>query len=203
MARVVANMSMSLDGFVADPADGVAEVFSWFEGKDAKGDTPIRMPDGSESSVRVSKASAELLTDFWARVGALVVGRRTFELSKGWDGNPPLGVHTFVVGHAIPNGWPRPDTPFTFVTEGGVQEAVAKAKAHAGDRIVALSGANLTQGCLNAGLVDQLSIDLVPVLLGGGIRYLDNLAHAPVWLDGPRVIEGIGVTHLIYDVRPR
>jgi dihydrofolate reductase len=108
-----------------------------------------------------------------------------------------------VVGHAIPDGWPRPDTPFTFVTEGGVQEAVAKAKAHAGERIVALSGANLTQGCLNAGLVDQISIDLVPVLLGGGIRYLDNVADAPVWLDGPRVIEGIGVTHLIYDVQPR
>jgi dihydrofolate reductase len=199
MARVVANMSVSLDGFVADPADGVAEVFTWY----ALGDTPVRMPDGSESSFRVSKASAELLTDTWARVGALVVGRRTFELSKGWDGNPPRGVHTFVVGHAIPDGWPRPDTPLTFVTEGGVQEAVAKAKAHAGERIVALSGANLTQGCLNAGLVDQISIDLVPVLLGGGIRYLDNVADAPVWLDGPRVIEGIGVTHLIYDVQPR
>lgn len=57
MARVVANMSMSLDGFVADPADGVAEVFSWFEGADAKGDTPVRMADGPESSVRVSKAA--------------------------------------------------------------------------------------------------------------------------------------------------
>lgn len=194
MAKVVANMSVSLDGFVADSSDGVAEVFNWY----GSGDTPIRMPGGTESSNRVSKASAELLSETWARVGALIAGRRTFDLAEGWNGEPPLGVRTFVVTHAVPDGWPRPGTPFTFVAEGGVEAAVSQAKTHAGDRIVAVSGADVTQQCLNARLLDEISIDLVPVLLGSGVRYLDKLANTPVTLQGPRVVEGTGVTHLIY-----
>lgn len=197
MARVVANMSVSLDGFVADSSDGVSEVFSWH----AKGDVPIRMPDGSEAPSRVSEASAEQVSELFAHVGALIVGRRTFDLSGGWGGEPPLGVQTFVVTHGVPDGWPRPQTPFTFVTEGGVEAAVSQAKAHAGDRIVSIGGADITQQCLNARLLDQINIDLVPVLLGSGIRYLDKLANTPVWLRDPRVVEGIGVTHLIYDLQ--
>jgi dihydrofolate reductase len=195
MARVVAHMSASLDGFVADSADGVNEVFSWH----GKGEVPIRMPDGSEAPSRVSAASADFVSEVFAQVGALLVGRRTFDLSGGWGGEPPLGQHTFVVTHAIPDGWPRPGTPFTFVTEGGVEEAVSRAKAHAGDRMVAISGADIAQQCLNAGLLDQINIDLVPVLLGGGVRYLDKLANTPVWLQTPRVVEGVGVTHLVYE----
>ncbi|MGP4025150.1 dihydrofolate reductase family protein [Actinomadura sp. 3N407] len=194
MAKVIANMSVSLDGFVADPSDGVSEVFSWYD----NGDAPIRMPDGTESPNRVSKASAELLSETWARVGALIAGRRTFDLAGGWGGEPPLGVQTFVVTHTIPDGWPRPGTPFTFVTEGGVEAAVSQAKAHAGDRIVAVSGADVTQQCLNARLLDEISIDLTPVLLGSGVRYFDKLANTPVRLQDPRVVEGTGVTHLIY-----
>ncbi|MEU5878776.1 dihydrofolate reductase family protein [Spirillospora sp. NPDC047279] len=197
MAKVIANMSVSLDGFVADASDGVTEVFTWH----TQGDVPIRMPDGSESPSRVSKASSDFLSEMWAGCGALIAGRRTFDLSGGWNGEPPLGLHTFVVSHSIPEGWPRPGTPITFVTEGGVEAAVAQAKAHAGDRIVAVSGADVTQQCLNAGLLDELSIELTPVLLGSGVRYLDKLAGTPVWLEDPRVVEGTGVTHLVYEVR--
>jgi dihydrofolate reductase len=197
MAKVMANMSVSLDGFVADASDGIDEVFRWQDG----GDTPIRMPDGSESPNRISKPSAEHLSEVWPKVGALVVGRRTFDLSEGWGGKPPLGVQTFVVTHTVPDGWPRPDAPLTFVTEGGVEAAVSQAKAHAGDRIVAISGADITQQCLNARLLDEISIDLVPVLLGDGIRYFDKLTNTPVRLQDPRVIEGAGVTHLIYELQ--
>lgn len=199
MAKVVANMSVSLDGFVADLSDGVDEVFAWQH----RGDVPIRMPDGTELPAKVSEASARFLTETWAQVGALVSGRRTFELAGGWNGEPPLGVQTFVVGHAIPDGWPRPGTPLTFVTEGGVEAAVAQAEAHAGDGIVAVSGAVTTQQCINAGLLDEISIDLVPVLLGSGIRYFDKLANTPVRLQGPRVVEGTGVTHLVYGLQRR
>ena len=196
MARVVANMSVSLDGFVADAGDGVGEVFSWYR----KGDVPIGAAGDAEAGFRVAAASAELLSQTWARVGALVAGRRTFDLAKGWGGEPPLGAHAFVVSHTVPDGWPRPGTPFTFVTEGGVEAAVAQAKAHAGDRTVAVSGADTTRRCLNARLIDEISIDLVPVLLGSGVRYLDHLANTPVWLGDPRVVEGAGVTHLTYEV---
>ncbi|MGH3244289.1 MAG: dihydrofolate reductase family protein [Spirillospora sp.] len=198
MARVVGNMSISLDGFVADASDGVDEVFSWY----GKGDVPVTMPNAA-MPFQVSAASAELLSTVWGQVGALISGRRTFDLAGGWNGAPPLGVQTFVVTHAVPDGWPRPGTPFTFVTEGGIEAAVAQAKKHAGDGIVAVTGADVTQKCINAKLLDEISLDVVPVLLGSGVRYLDKLANTPVWLGDPRVVEGVGVTHLSYDVRYR
>ncbi|MFI6741533.1 dihydrofolate reductase family protein [Nonomuraea sp. NPDC050451] len=194
MAKVVANMSVSLDGFVADASDGVGQVFAWI----GAGSVPIRLPDGSESSL-VSEASARHVTKMWAQARALVAGRRTFDLAGGWQGNPPLGLPTFVVTHQIPEGWKNDGNPFTFVTEG-VESAVAQAKTVAGDGIVAVSGADITQQCLNAGLLDEISMDLVPVLLGSGVRYLDRLTDTPIELEGPDVVEGTGVTHLVYRI---
>jgi dihydrofolate reductase len=108
----------------------------------------------------------------------------------------------FVVTHNPPADWPRGNTPFTFVTEG-VEAAVAQAKAAAGEKIVAISGADVAQQCLNAGLLDGIAVDLVPVLLGRGIRWFDNIANAPVTLDDPELTGGRGVTHLYYSVRPQ
>lgn len=192
MAKVVANMSVSLDGFVADASDGVEDVFAWY----GAGSVPIRLPDGSEAS-RVSEASARLLEETWPKVRALVVGRRTFDLANGWNGEPPLGLPTVVVTHRVPEAWKNDGNPFTFVTDG-VESAIAEANTIAGDGIVAVSGANVTQQCINAGLLDEISIDLASVLLGHGIRYFDNLTGTPIRLDDPHVVEGEGVTHLIY-----
>ena len=108
----------------------------------------------------------------------------------------------FVVTHSIPGGWPRDDAPFTFVT-GGVEKAIAEAKAVAGDKIGAVVSANIAQQCLTDGLLDEIVVDLVPVLLGEGIRFFDNLEGGPIELEGPQVIEGTGVTHLSYRVKPR
>jgi dihydrofolate reductase len=93
----------------------------------------------------------------------------------------------------------RHDAPFTFVTEG-VESAVAQAEALAGDGIVGVGGADIAQQCLGAGLLDEVRVNLVPVLLGRGIRFFDNIADGPVPLESPRVIEGTGVTHLYYRV---
>lgn len=106
----------------------------------------------------------------------------------------------FVVSHSVPQGWPRADDPFTFFTDG-VENAVAQAKAVAGDKVVASASASIAQQYLNAGLLNEIAVSVIPVLLGEGIPFFANLSRAPVVLDGPTVIEGIGVTHLTYRVR--
>ena len=194
MADVIANMSMSLDGFVADPADGVDHVFRWF------GNGEVATPTAVEwATFMTSEASAKVLRDALAGVGALIAGRRLFDLTKGWGGTHPMGVPVFVVTHEEPADWPHPDAPFTFVTDG-IESAVAQAKAAAGDKIVAVASPTIAQQCLNAGLLDGIQVDLVPVLLGSGIRFFDNL-DATIELTGPGVVEGSGVTHLSYRVQ--
>jgi dihydrofolate reductase len=127
MATVVADMSMSLDGFVAGPNDEVDEVFSWYSAGDVTVET-----DNPELEFRVDEASAEMLQE-WSNVKALVIGRRTFDLAGGWGGRHPVGVPVWVPSHDPPDGWD--DAPFTFVTEG-VEAAVNQASEHAGDGIV-------------------------------------------------------------------
>jgi dihydrofolate reductase len=105
-----------------------------------------------------------------------------------------------VVTHSVPDGWD--ETPFTFVTQS-VERAVAQAGALAEDGIVGISGADVVQQCLNGGLIDEIAIDLVPVLLGKGIRFCDRLQGTPAQLEDPRVVEGNGVTHLSYRVKAR
>ncbi len=195
MATVVADMSMSLDGFVADPSDEVGPLFDWF------GNGAVTVPTAdSRWTLHLSEASAGVMRDALANVGALIAGRRWFDVARGWGGSHPMGVPVFVVTHRVPEGWPRDDAPFTFVTEG-VGSAVAQAKAVAGDKIVGVAGPNIAQQCLNAGLLDGISVNLVPVLLGEGIRFFDNLRGTPVVLEDPRVVEGTRVTHLYYRVK--
>jgi dihydrofolate reductase len=106
-----------------------------------------------------------------------------------------------VVTHTVPEGWPRDDAPFTFVTDG-IESAIEQAKALAGDKVVGVNGGTIASQCLDAGLLDEVWVDLVPVLLGGGVRFFDQLQGAPFELEGPvSVVEGSDVTHLRYRVR--
>ncbi|HEY8600382.1 MAG TPA: dihydrofolate reductase family protein [Thermomicrobiales bacterium] len=184
MGRVVAEMSMSLDGFIADPAAGVGELFGWY----TNGPVTVAMP-GSAHTFRVSEASAGHLREGLARIGSLVTGRRTFDIAEGFGGSHPYGVPLFVVTHTVPAGWPRDDAPFTFVTEG-VERAVEQAKAVAGERCVGVGAADVVRQCLDAGLLDEIVFNLVPVLLGKGIRFFDQLATAPITLDTPAWSKG-------------
>lgn len=195
MTKVIANMSMSLDGFIADPSDGIEHVFGWYFNGD------VAVPTAAEwLTFQTSEASANHLRDSFNNIGALVSGRRLFDTAGGWGGNHPVGVPVFVVTHSVPDGWPREDAPFTFVTDG-IESALSQAKAVAGEKVVAVGSANIAQQCLDAGLLDEIHVDLVPVLLGEGIPFFEKLSGAPVELEGPRVVEGIGVTHLSYRVR--
>jgi dihydrofolate reductase len=179
---VVADMSVSLDGFVADPDDGVDRVFAWY-GKP--------QPAGATGSDRGASG-----------LGVILYGRRTFEVANGWGGNHPVGVPVIVVTHSMPDGWPRPDSTVLFNTEG-IESAVEQAKQIAGGKIVALGSPTIIQQCLDRGLVDRLQVSLVPLLLGRGIRLFENLDSTPIELENPTVSEGNGVTHLHYDVRGR
>lgn len=194
MGKVIFNMSMSLDGFVAGPKDEVDQLFRWY----FSGDTEFPFP-GSDMVFKVSRTGAALLQEASRTIGAMVTGRRNFNVAQAWSGRPPLGVPHFVVTHTIPQEWAGEGSLFTFVTDG-VESAVAQAVQAAGDKDVAVSSANIMQQCLKAGLLDEIHIDLVPILLGEGIRLFEHLGNAPVELESTRVIEDLGVTHLGYRV---
>ena len=204
MGKVVLELSMSLDGFIAGPndspenglGDGGDALFRWY----SSGDTDFPLP-GTDMVFRISRASADFLRPSWLNIGASVVGRRTFDIAGGWGGNPPGGRDAphFVVTHTVPQEWVKPGSPFTFVTDG-VESAVDKAKKAAGDKNVDLIGASIAQQCLNTGLLDEIQIDLAPVLLGGGVRLFDHLNSGPIDLEPLAVIQGLDVTHLRYRV---
>src|SRR5215211_7544171 len=138
MTKVVMGLTMSLDGFIAGPNDGLEHplgeggmsLFDWY----SAGDTNYELP-GTGMVFRVSPQSAEVLREAHSKMGAFVTGRRTFDIANGWGGSPPLGVPTFVVTHSVPQEWLYEESPFTFVTNG-VQSAVEQAKQAAGEKDV-------------------------------------------------------------------
>ena len=199
MSKVVALMSMSLDGYVADANDGVAEVFDWYFSGDVEVTTASMASSGM--TFHVSPPSADHLRGLIAEVGAMLTGRRTFERAAGWDGQHPWGIPAFVVTHRVPDGWSQHGSTVEFVTDG-IESAVARAKSAAGAKAVGVHGAQTIQQCLDAGLLDELHVDLAAVLLGSGVRLFDHLANTPAVLGNPTVVAGVGVTHLSYPVHP-
>ncbi len=195
MGSVGTGFSMSLDGFVAGPNDDVSHVFAWMSG----GDTVVPLTSGDEDiSFHVSAESAEAFTEAVSGVGALVTGRRLFDITGGWGGNHPLKVPIVVVTHHVPTDLPNDGKPFTFVTDG-VESAIAIAKRIAGDKDVAVASPNVLRQCLELGLIDNVHVDLMPVLLGAGIRLIDHLG-SPVTLERTKAVVAPGVTHLTFRV---
>jgi dihydrofolate reductase len=185
MSIVVADMSVSLDGFVADSAGAVDRVFAWY----AKPQPASQPADGT------AEARA-------AGLGVIVYGRRTFDQAKGWGGKHPTGMPVIVLTHHVPDGWPHEGAAVSFVSDG-IDSAIARARAIAGDGVIALGSPSIIQQCLNLGLVDRVQVKVVPLLLGSGVRLFGDLAGAPIELDNPTVAEGNGVTHLRYRVPQR
>ena len=198
MSKLVAIMSMSLDGYVADANDGVGEVFDWYFNS---GDVEFDTGGSDPMTFKVSAPSAVHLRALWSELGAVLTGRRTFEVAQGWGGNHAWGP-AFVLTHQIPDGWPRPGSTVHFVTDG-LESAVKQAKAAAAGKSVGVHGADTIQQLLNANLLDELHIDVSALLLGSGVRLFDHLAGPPAFLGNPTVIAGVGVTHLRYPVRKK
>ena len=150
-------------------------------------------------TLKVSPVSAGLLQEVHGTTGALVIGRRTFDIANGWGGRHPMDVPVFVVTHTVSQEWVNEGSPFTFVTDG-VESAVEQAKAVAADKNVGVGAASIAQQCIKTGLLDEIHIDLVPVLLGKGTRLFEHLGTEPIELESTKVVEALGVTHLTFSV---
>lgn len=189
MSKLTADMSMSLDGRVATTDDDISRLVRWF----FDGETEV----APGAPFRTSENSAKLLRDALGNVGALIGGRRYFNLANGWGGRHPMGVPVYILTHQPPADWPA-DSTIHFVTDG-LESAVAQAREAAGGKDIGIATPGVVRQCLDAGLLDELQINLIPVVLGDGVPFFDGI-HREVSLDGPDVIEGNGVTHLRYRV---
>lgn len=194
MGKVLTHMTMSLDGYIADLNDRVDDIFAWYSAGDVAMETANK-----DVSFKVDKASAEMLRDLIGTTGALISGRRLFDITNGWGDNHPAAPRVIVVTHRPPidaaQKWPK--TAFV----GSVELAVSQAREIAGDKNVVIASASIIQQALNLGLVDEVCISLAPVLLGDGIAYFSKLARGHQLLDDPAVIQGRRALHLRYRVR--
>ncbi|MCK2215564.1 dihydrofolate reductase family protein [Actinomadura sp. ATCC 31491] len=201
MGTVIMHSVASVDSFIADPKDDVGPLHDWY----FAGDDPIigggdRGYDhsGSGSAFQVSRASADYVRSTWAAIGVIVMGRTLFDLVNGWEGRPPAGDHVVVVSHRPkPEGW-HPEASYHFVTD--VPAAIARAQELAGDRIVAVNAGDVGGQALAAGLVDEVAIDVVPVVFGAGKRYFGSVEGRLLLEDPHVVIQGERVMHLRYKV---
>lgn len=173
MSTVVMHNVVSVDGYIADETDG--------------------------GEMQVSEASAAYVRPMWHRIGSMVIGRHLFDLTNGWDGAPPAGDHVIVVSHRPkPDGW-HPEASYHFVDD--VAGAIATAKELAGGRTVAVTAGDVGGQVLTLGLVDEVAMDVVPVVFGSGKRYFGSVDGQHLLEDPDVVIRGDRVLHLRYRVR--
>jgi dihydrofolate reductase len=213
MARVICDISTSLDGFIAGPnqtleqplGEGGEGLHEW-----AYGLASFRERHGMDGGE--TGADDEVVKESLAAQGAVVMGRRMFSGGAGpweddpnadgwWGDDPPFRVPVFILTHhAREPVTKQGGTTFTFVTDG-IEAALEQARAAAGDRdVLVAGGADAIQQSFRAGLLDELQIHLVPVLLGDGVRLLDNLGATQAGLELDRVVDSPAVTHLRYRV---
>jgi dihydrofolate reductase len=191
MSTVVMHNVVSVDGFIADADDRVGPLFDWY----GNGDVPI-VEDGP---FRVSRASAEYVQAMWAGIGSMVIGRHLFDTTNGWEGSPPAGEHVVVVSHRPrPDGW-HPEASYYFADD--VTEAITKARELAGPRTVAVAAGDVGGQALALGLIDEVAMDVVPVVFGSGKRYFGSVSAQHLLEDPHTVIQGDRVLHLRYRVR--
>lgn len=198
MAKISTGFSMSLDGFVAGPNDEVDMVFKWM----SLGSEDYTPPVGDgELKLKMAEDSIEMREEQKQVMGALVAGRRLFDLAGGWGGRHPMDVPMVIVTHNPPQEWlEKGNSPFTFVTEGGIEAALAAAQKIAGEKGVVIASPSLVQEALNKGLLDEIHIDLAHVLLGAGIPLFAHLNIQPADLKLTRLVAAPGVTHMTYDL---
>lgn len=198
MTDVIIQMSMSLDGYIAGPNDSDTN---------GLGDGGERLHEwlfaGGGPGEGLTGADQEIFDDLRRTTGAMLTGRRLYDITHGWEGTHPFGaIPTFVVSRDLPETIPTGETPFTFVRDG-IASAVAQAKEAAGGKdIYVIGGAKTIRRLLDAGLADELRIDLIPLLLGGGIRLFDQLRRKPINLEQVRTTSSNAVTHVRYRVLP-
>jgi dihydrofolate reductase len=191
MSDVIIQMSMSLDGYISGPDDSdIDRLHQWMGRGD--GDGPGESATG---------ADRELLDELRSESGAMISGRRLYDMTHGWNGSHPFGgIPVFVVSRNIPDEIPTGSTPFIFVTDG-IASAVAQAKeAAAGKNVYVIGGASIDQQLIAEDLADELRIDVVPILLGGGIPLFADPGTQQIELERTSVVASPFVTHLRFRV---
>jgi dihydrofolate reductase len=198
MTRVAAGITTSLDGYITGPDDGPGRGLG--EGGERLHHWVFGGPWSYEEGPRgeATGADKEYLDQAMARFGAVVAGRNTYEAAGAWGGQSPFGVPLFVVTHRMGDA-PPPATGFRFAP--GVEEAVAAAREAAGGRDVSvMGGADVIRQALRAGLLDELSISIAPLVLGGGKRLFHGFDQT-VLLEHAGLLQSPFATHLTYRVR--
>ena len=200
MGQVIASASASLDGYIARHDHTIGRLFDWYDAGEVEVRTAV--PD---LTFHLTPESAAYWRGWVSGIGALVCGRRLFDVTDGWGGRHPVDAPVVVVTHAVPHAWveAHPDAPFHFVTDG-VETAVARAQELAGERTVAVAAGTIAGQCLERGLLDAVAVDLVPVVMGGGRPYFGDVGGQDLLLDEPTTcVRGRRVTHLVFPARPR
>jgi dihydrofolate reductase len=202
MSTVIMHNVVSVDCFIADANDQVGPLFDWYFNGD------VEVIDGGE--IKVSQASADYVKTMWAGIGSMVIGRHLFDITNGWEGAPPAGDHVIVVSHRPkPDDWdpagfhsvhPREhQASYYFISD--VAQAIATAKELAGERTVVVAAGDVGGQALAIGLVDEVAMDVVPVVFGSGKRYFGSVDSQHLLEDPDTVIQGHRVLHLRYRVR--
>lgn len=187
MGKALLYITVSVDGFIAGPNDEDMGLHDWFF-----------PPSGS-----VSADDARVIEESVNTTGAILIGRRTYDLGDRVDGfvDTPYKVEHLVLTHDAPERAANGETVFTFVTDG-IDSALEQARAAAGGRNVAVGGgASVVQQALGAGLVDEVQVHLAPVLLGGGTRLFEYSGFGKIKLERTRVVESPFATHIRFSIR--
>jgi dihydrofolate reductase len=198
MGKVVSSAMTSLDGYIAKADNSIGRLFDCLNNGDV--DVPTDTPG---MTFHMTPQSARYWRAWMDSVGVIVVGRTLFDFTDGWDGRHTMGAPVVVVTHEVPTDWVRahPDASLTFVTEG-VEAAIAAAQDIAGDKVVAVAAGTIARQCLELGLLDEVAIDLVPVVMGTGRPYFGEMGITDVMLGDPTVnLQGDRVTHLVFPVQ--
>jgi dihydrofolate reductase len=191
VGTVIMNSVASLDGFIADDDGEVGPLHDWL----FNGDVDLN----GQGMIKVSAVSARYARPIWDSIGVIVMGRRLFDQVDGWSGRPPAGEHVVVVSHRPkPVGW-HPEASYHFAD--GARAALDKAQELAGDRVIAVNAGIAGSQIFAAGLVDEVAMDIAPVVLGSGRPFFSGVAGTRLLEDPHVVIQGDRVLHLRYKVR--
>jgi dihydrofolate reductase len=191
MTKIVFDISMSVDGFITGPNERIGNPL---------GDDNERLHDWMFAAK--TDADATVLDEVYATAGAIVMGRRMFDVGvEPWGDPPPFHMPVFVLTHEPQEPMVmKGGTTYMFVTDG-IEAALKQAKTAIGDKNIAIwGGANSFQQYLKAGLLDVLQIHRVPVLLGDGVRPFEHLSSEHIELKRTRTIDTPAATHLRFDV---
>src|SRR5690625_1398640 len=198
MSKVILDISMSLDGFITGSnddqkqplGDGGEAIQSW-------------LFSGDQSSYyndffKLSSINREVFDESIPNTGAMIVGRRTFDIVNGWEGSHPIqGVPIIVVTHEVPESYIKGNTRFIFATDG-IENAVKQAKDAANGKNVSIGTASIAGQCIKAGILDEMHLHVAPILMGNGIRLFEHIGTNQIKLESQQVTDGTDVTHLKY-----